>query len=97
VRIPLVIRAASGLSDEQVHKLIQHGVAKINCSAALAEAAGDCIRTGVRNGARVDYAEYVHGVRAAIAAEVEHCMRRWGSAGRAAAGTDAVLAVKEDW
>jgi fructose-bisphosphate aldolase class II len=84
VRIPLVIRAASGLSDEQVHKLIQHGVAKINCSSALAEAAGDCIRTGVRNSARVDYAEHVHGVRAAIAAEVEHCMRRWGSAGRAA-------------
>jgi fructose-bisphosphate aldolase class II len=84
VRIPLVIRAGSGLSDEQVHKLIQHGVAKIDCSSALADAAGDCMRAGVRNSARVGYAEYVHAVREAIAGEVEHCMRRWGSAGRAA-------------
>jgi fructose-bisphosphate aldolase class II len=80
IGIPLAVHADCGLGDEQFHKLIQHGVAKVNCFAALAEAADGQMRGGTRR----DYVALVHEVRAAIGAEAERCMRRWGSAGRAA-------------
>ncbi|MCW8829013.1 MAG: ketose-bisphosphate aldolase [Gammaproteobacteria bacterium] len=80
--IPLVIHGGSGLSDDQYHRLITGGVAKINYHTALSERAAKTIRS---HGKSVqDYAGLMEGVREAIATEAEQCMRNWGSAGRAA-------------
>jgi fructose-bisphosphate aldolase class II len=84
VEVPLVIHGGSGLSDEQYRKLINHGVARINYSTALADIAADQIRTNLRNHPKAAYTGLVSGMREAIQAEVERCMRMWGSAGRAA-------------
>lgn len=91
--IPLVIHGGTGLSDEQFRALIANGVAKINYYTALADAAGERIRANsvARGGA--GYTGLLDGVRAAIQAEVERCMRQWGSAGRAVE----VLAESSPW
>jgi fructose-bisphosphate aldolase class II len=82
--LPLVIHGGTGLGEEQFRRLIANGVAKINYYTALADAAGDRIRANVKANGGAGYATLVKGVRAAIAEEVERCMRLWGSAGRAA-------------
>ena len=81
--IPLVIRGGTGVTHEQFHKLITMGVAKINYNTALSDIAGDSIRSAVKSGVR-GYNTLLAGVRATVSAEVERCMRMWGSAGRAA-------------
>lgn len=81
--IPLVIHGGTGLTDDQFRKLITLGVAKINYCTALADFAGDSIRTAVKSGAK-GYSTLLAGVRAAVSAEVGRCLRVWGSAGRAA-------------
>ncbi len=84
VQIPLVVHAASAPSDEHCHKLMQHGVAKVNFSSLLDVAAGEQLRANVRGDTRSGYAGLVQGVQAAVADEVERSMHRCGSAGRAA-------------
>lgn len=81
--IPLVIHGGTGLGDEQFRKLITLGVAKINYYTGLSDLAAESIRTAVRSGV-TGYTALQAGVRAAVSAEVERCMRLWGSAGRAA-------------
>jgi fructose-bisphosphate aldolase class II len=81
--LPLVIHGGTGLSDDQFRKLITLGVAKINYYTALADTAGDAIQAAARAGAR-GYTALLAGVREAVAAEVERCLRVWGAAGRAA-------------
>ena len=80
--IPLVIHGGTGLIDDQFRKLITLGDAKINYCTALSELAGDGIRAAAKSGTR-GYTALLAGVRAAVSAEVERCMRVWGSAGRA--------------
>jgi fructose-bisphosphate aldolase class II len=81
--IPLVIHGGSGLSDDQFHRLIAHGVAKINYYTALTDTAGTAIKRS--NGERsADYTSLTRGVAQAVCIEVERCMRLWGAAGRAA-------------
>lgn len=82
--IPLVIQAASGLSDDQLRRLIGNGVAKINNATALADVAGATIRNAAKSCHGSGYTALLVSTREAIAAEAEHGMRRWGSAGRAA-------------
>jgi len=82
VKRPLVIHGGTGLSDDQFQKLIASGVAKINYYTALADAAGNAIRGAAQSNAR-GYTALLSGVRAAIAAEVERCLKTWGTAGRA--------------
>jgi fructose-bisphosphate aldolase class II len=84
VSLPLVVRGGSGLSDDQYRRLIQCGVAKVNYFTALAEVAADSIRGSARADARCGYTTLVSEVRSGVRAEVERCMRLWGSAGRAA-------------
>jgi fructose-bisphosphate aldolase class II len=84
VRLPLVIHGGTGLTDDQYRRLISCGVAKINYYTALADAAGKSIRENARADARCGYTGLVKHVRERIRVEVEHCMRLWGSAGRAA-------------
>ncbi len=90
---PLVIHGGTGLSDDDFRRLIAHGTAKINYFTALADAAGACIRDHAQRAPEAGYTGLHHGVRTAIAAEVERCMRLWGSAGRA----DEVLAECRPW
>ena len=82
VGIPLVIHGGSGLTEDQYHRLIAGGVAKINYHTSLSENAAKNIRQLSKTAQ--GYAELTAGVRDAISGEVEQCMRRWGSAGRAA-------------
>jgi fructose-bisphosphate aldolase class II len=82
VGIPLVVHGGSGLGEDQYHRLISGGVAKINYHTSLSESAVKSIAE--RSKSAMGYAELTGGVRDAISAEVERCMRQWGSAGRAA-------------
>ncbi len=84
VHIPLAFHAGNGLTDDQFHKLIQNGVAKIRYDTVLADVAGEYLRTNGRGDGRRGFRDLVDGMREAIVAEVERCMQRWGSAGRAA-------------
>jgi len=92
LRIPLVIHGGTGLSDEQFRELIRRGVAKINYFTALSDAAANCIDENVARGQK-GYAARLQGVREAIAAETERCIRLWGSEGMA----EAVIAAARPW
>jgi fructose-bisphosphate aldolase class II len=92
VGIPLAVHGGTGLSDEQCRKLIANGVAKINYYTALSEVAANAIKAKASPGQK-SYKMITHGVRGAISAEVERCIRLWGSSGRAAE----VLAQCRPW
>ncbi|NOX08686.1 MAG: class II fructose-bisphosphate aldolase [Gammaproteobacteria bacterium] len=82
--IPLVIHGGSGLSDDQFHRLICHGVAKINCFTALSDVEEKQLRKNTKKTSSNGYTRVQKDIKQAIAAEVERCMRLWGAAGRAA-------------
>jgi len=84
VRIPLATHADGAATDEQCHKLIQHGVAKVSFSSLLDEIAGERLRANARSDARAAYTGLMDGLHVAVGEEVERCMHRCGSAGRAA-------------
>jgi fructose-bisphosphate aldolase class II len=84
VKIPLVIHATTGPTDEQCHKFIQHGVARVDYSSLLTELAAEKLRVGLRQNSHGSYAELMQGVSTALEGEVEHCLQRCCSAGRAA-------------
>ncbi len=84
VRIPLVIHGGTGLSAMQYRKLIDNGVAKINYYTALADAAGEQIRSNAKSRRSNAYTDLTQGIRTAVRGEVERCMRLFGSTGRAA-------------
>jgi len=92
VGIPLAVHGGTGLSDDQCRKLIANGVAKINYYTALSEAAGSHIRANATPDKK-SYKMLTRGVRGVIRAEVERCIRLWGSSGRAAE----VLAQCRPW
>lgn len=81
--MPLVLHGGSGLTEEQYHKLILHGIAKINCYTGLSDVAAKYIRTRAQTCVG-GYLETMQGIRHALQEHIEHCMRLWGSAGRAA-------------
>jgi fructose-bisphosphate aldolase class II len=83
--IPLVIHGGTGLNDAQFRQLISCGVSKINYYTALADSAGARIRENANNDQRGGYTRLTKGVKQAISAEVERCIRLWGSADRATA------------
>ncbi len=84
LKMPLVIHGGTGLSDDQFHRLISNGVAKINCYTALSDAVTKQIRKNIKSEISVGYIGLTKTVNLAVADEVERCMRLWGSAGRAA-------------
>ncbi|MFZ0470896.1 MAG: class II fructose-bisphosphate aldolase, partial [Thiogranum sp.] len=94
LQIPLVIHGGTGLSDAQFRDLIARGVSKINYYTALADAAAQRIRDNLDAGAiSGGYTALLKGIQAPMQAEMERCMRLWGSAGRA----DELLAACEPW
>jgi len=82
--IPLVIHGGSGLSDDQFHRLICQGVAKINCFTALSDVEAKQLRENTRKAISDGHIRVQKNIKQAVAAEVERCMRLWGAAGRAA-------------
>lgn len=82
--IPLVIHGGTGLSGTQFRQLIDNGVAKINYYTALADKAGACIRENASINPKGGYTGLTKGIKEIISAEVERCMRQWGSIDRAA-------------
>ncbi len=92
VGIPLAVHGGTGLSDDQCRKLIANGVAKINYYTALSEVAANSIKANISPGQK-SYKAITRGVHGAIRAEVERCIRLWGSSGRAAE----VLAQCRPW
>ncbi|PXX17909.1 fructose-bisphosphate aldolase class II [Nitrosomonas ureae] len=82
--IPLVLHGGSGLIEDQYHKLILNGVAKINCYTELSDIAAATIRSNVQTRAKKGYIETMHDVKNNLLEQVSLCMHHWGSAGRAA-------------
>jgi fructose-bisphosphate aldolase class II len=91
--IPLVIHGGTGLSDAQFRMLIERGVAKINYYTALSDAAAARIRENAAADDGGGYTSLVRGIQGAMRAEMERCIRLWGSADRA----EALLAACEPW
>jgi fructose-bisphosphate aldolase class II len=91
VDIPLVIHGGTGLSDEQMRRLIGLGVAKINYYTALSDVAARSILE--RSNARASCTNLTSGVRNAVRQEAERVIRLFGGSGRAAE----VLAQCRPW
>jgi len=91
---PLVIHGGTGLSDQQFRDLIARGVCKINYYTALSDAAAQRIKDNLDAGAiSGGYTALLRGVQAPMQAEMERCIRLWGSDGRAGE----LLDVCEPW
>jgi len=84
VNIPLVIHGGSGLNEEQFHKLTLNGVAKIDYYTALSDVAAKAMRKRSKENPDGSFTDLKKDVKKAVGAEVENCLRQWGSAGRAA-------------
>jgi fructose-bisphosphate aldolase class II len=93
VDIPLVIHGGSGLTEEQFRRLTAMGVAKINYFTALSDVAAEAMRAQMKSGLNGSFIDLKRGVKEAIGAEVERCLKLWSSAGRAAE----VLAQCQPW
>ncbi|WP_456415997.1 ketose-bisphosphate aldolase [Thiolapillus sp.] len=91
--MPLVIHGGTGLSDEQFRQLIDNGVSKINYYTALSDAAAKQILHNAGTAPSSGYTGLAKGLRNAIGAETERCIRLWGGEGRA----DEVLARCRPW
>lgn len=83
LHLPLVLHGGSGLMEEQYHKLILHGIAKINCYTGLSDVAAKYLRASAQTHGG-GYLDTMQGMRQVLQAQVERSMRLWGSAGRAA-------------
>lgn len=83
VNIPLVIHGGTGLSDQQYHKLIDNGVAKINYFTALAELTVSQVRHNLLQD-EVSYRGMIANIHEVMTAAVLRLMQVWRSAGRAA-------------
>lgn len=93
VNIPLVIHGGSGLNEDQFHKLTSNGVAKIDYYTALSDVAAKAMRKRSKENPNGSFTDLKKDVKDAIGAEVQRCLRQWGSAGRAAE----VLARCDPW
>ncbi|MDH5436617.1 MAG: class II fructose-bisphosphate aldolase, partial [Gammaproteobacteria bacterium] len=93
IDIPMEIHGGSGLNEDQFRRLTALGVAKINYYTALSDVAAKTMSTQIKQNPKGSFTALKKGVKEAIGAEVERCMRLWGSAGRAAE----VLTQCEPW
>jgi len=84
LNIPLVIHGGTGLSDDQVRRLITNGVAKINYYTTLSDIARKSLKANIKSDPSRSYIRLMKDVQSALCEEAERNMRLWGSAGRAA-------------
>lgn len=90
--LPLAIEVRDALTEDQYHKLISMGIAKISEPMVVANAIETASREAGRAG-RKDYAAFLTHAREALQEAVERCLRAWGAAGRAAE----VMAQCQPW
>jgi len=83
VHVPLVIHGGTGLTDQQYHKLIDRGVAKINYFTAVSELVVNQVRNNLTD-KNAGYCEMIKSIHQEITAEAQRVMQVWRSAGRAA-------------
>lgn len=83
LQIPLVLHGSSGLSDDQLRRLITHGIAKVNAFTSVADRAVGLLRRNARTKDE-GYMKLFSGVREEMEQEVSRLMRIWGCAGRSA-------------
>jgi len=83
VDVPLVIHGGTGLSDQQYHKLIDRGVAKINYFTAMSELVVNQVRKNVAH-KDASYRDMISNIHESMTAAVLRMMQVWRSAGRAA-------------
>lgn len=93
VDIPLVLRGSNGLNEEQYQRLSSLGVAKIDYCTGLSEVAAEAMRAQMEADSEINFINLKQGTKEAIHTEVKHCLKLWGSVGRAAE----VLAQCEPW
>jgi len=84
VNVPLVIHGGSGLNETQFRKLTTLGVVNVNYYTALSDVAAQVMREQSKLNPTGSFTELKQGVKQAVGAEVERCLRIWGCAGRAA-------------
>ena len=92
VDVPLTVHGGTGLSDDQVHKLVSLGVTKISYFTALSKAA-ETVTRQAHNGSAVNRRSRAREARQAIRAETIRLIRVLGASGRAAE----VLAQCREW
>jgi len=83
VNVPLVIHGGTGLSDQQYHKLIDNGVAKINYFTAMADLVVKQVRSNLSHD-KCTYRDMIARLHDEMTDAVSHMMHVWRSAGRAA-------------
>lgn len=83
VDIPLVIHGSSGLTGDQYHNLIEHGVAKINYFNVLEKLAIDQIKANLSHECD-NYSDTFLHINNVLVEKVQNCMKIWRSAGQAA-------------
>ncbi len=81
--LPLAIEVGDALTEDQYHKLISLGVAKISDESVITGCMDGALRATGRTATK-DYDGFRARVRATILEEVERYLRMWGAAGRAA-------------
>ncbi len=82
VDVPLVLHGGSGLSDDDFRAAIANGIAKINIYTNMAMAAVDAMRESLKD-PEARYRQVQQAAGEAIKGVVEHCMRVFGSSGKA--------------
>lgn len=83
LQIPLVLHGSSGLTEDQLRRLIANGIAKVNSFTSITDRASKILR---RNARAKDegYLQLFTEVRDEMEDEAARLMRIWGCAGRAA-------------
>ncbi len=92
LQIPLVLHGSSGLSDDQLRRLITHGIAKVNAFTSVTDRAVGLLRRNARTKDE-GYMQLFNGVREEMEQEADRLMRICGCAGRSAE----VMAQCRDW
>lgn len=82
VDVPLVLHGGSGLSDEDFQAAVADGICKVNIYTNMAVAAVGAMRKSLDDPA-VRYMQVQRAAQEAIKEVVVHCMRVFGSAGKA--------------
>jgi fructose-bisphosphate aldolase class II len=82
--VPLVLHGASGISDDQIHRAVPHGITKINIDTDLRVAFSQAIKDLLaKNPDEIDPRKILGPAREAMKEVARRKMRLFGSAGRA--------------
>lgn len=78
ITIPLVLHGSSGLSADDIHSAIKHGICKINIDTNIRKAAIEAMKDGLRDNPK-DYRDVLGQVRDDVKAVVKKYIKLLGS------------------